>query len=296
MKFRANQVHYHMMLLPGLLLLVVFSIIPMAGIVMAFQDFKIGLGIWRSPWIGLQNFKYLFELSDSRVIFYNTIFIAVFKIIGNLFVPLTFAILLNELRGRIFKRFVQTVVYLPHFLSWVILSGIIVEMTTTDGLVNQVVKAFGGEPIIFLASNQWFPFILISSDVWKEFGFGTIIYLAALTGINPALYEAAVIDGASRPQQIRYITLPLLVPTFILLATLSIGNVLNAGFDQVFNLYNPLVYESGDIIDTYVYRAGLINAQFGLATAVGLMKSVISFLLIIVSYTLASRFANYRIF
>ncbi|BBI36714.1 ABC transporter permease [Cohnella abietis] len=296
MKYRSNQAHYHMMLLPGLLLLVVFSIIPMAGIVMAFQDFKIGLGIWRSPWIGLQNFKYLFELSDSRVIFYNTIFIAVFKIIGNLLVPLTFAILLNELRGRFFKRFVQTVVYVPHFLSWVILSGIIVEMTTTDGLVNQIVKAFGGEPIIFLASNQWFPVILISSDIWKEFGFGTIIYLAALTGINPSLYEAAVIDGASRPQQIRYITLPLLVPTFILLATLSIGNVLNAGFDQVFNLYNPLVYESGDIIDTYVYRAGLINAQFGLATAVGLMKSVISFLLIIVSYTLASRFANYRIF
>jgi len=171
-----------------------------------------------------------------------------------------------------------------------------VDMLSLEGIVNSGLKALGIEPIMFLASNSWFPFIVVSSDVWKEFGFGAIIYLAALTGISPALYESAEIDGAKRLQQLIYITLPSLLPTIILMAALSIGNILNAGFDQIFNLYNPLVYQSGDIIDTYVYRAGLLQAQYGLATAVGLMKSVISFALIIISYKLASRYANYRIF
>ncbi|ALS28703.1 protein lplB [Paenibacillus sp. 32O-W] len=296
MKYNMFQKHYHLMLLPGMILLIIFSVIPLAGIAIAFQDFKMGLGITRSPWIGLENFTYMFELSDSRTIFFNTIYIAFMKIVANMIVPLTFAILLNEVRMQAFKRWVQTIVYLPHFLSWVILAGIIIELTSLDGIVNSLIKAFGGEPIMFLVSNDWFPWIVISSDVWKEFGFNAIIYLAALTGINPTLYEAAEIDGATWLQKLKYVTLPGISPTIVLLATLSIGNILNAGFDQIFNLYNPLVYESGDIIDTYVYRVGIVQAQFGLATAVGLMKSVVALLLIMVSYKLASKYANYRIF
>ncbi|SFD48959.1 putative aldouronate transport system permease protein [Paenibacillus catalpae] len=296
MKNRTFILNYYLMLIPGLVLLILFSVVPMLGVAIAFQDFNSGLGLWRSEWVGLDNFNYMFQLSDSRVIFINTISLAVMKIIANLIVPLVFALLLNEVRKKAFKRFVQTVVYLPHFLSWVILAGILTDMFSYHGLVNQLFGAFGFEPVLFLASNTWFPAILVSSDVWKEFGFNTIIYLAALTGINSSLYEAAAIDGAGRGEQLWHITLPGIRPTIVLLATLSLGNVLNAGFDQIYNMYNPLVYSSSDIIDTYVYRVGLLDVQYGLATAVGLLKSIVSLILIGISYTLASKFANYRIF
>ncbi|NOU84222.1 ABC transporter permease subunit [Paenibacillus sp. LMG 31460] len=296
MNIKSFYKHYHLMLLPGILLLIIFHLVPMFGIAIAFQDFKIGLGIWDSPWIGLENFTYMFQLRDSKVIFFNTVFIAVCKIIAHLIIPLTFAILLNEIRFRIFKRWVQTVVYLPHFISWVILAGVVMDMLSLDGIINHALKALGFEPIMFMAKNSLFPGIVVSTDIWKEFGFAAIIYLAALAGINPSLYEAAEMDGANRLKQLYYITLPSLVPTVVLLATLSIGNILNAGFDQIFNLYNPLVYESGDIIDTYVYRVGLVQAQYGLATAVGLLKSAIGFVLIFISYRVAYTYANYRIF
>ncbi|MDQ8736785.1 ABC transporter permease subunit [Paenibacillus sp. LHD-38] len=296
MKHHLFQKQYHLMLLPGMLLLIIFSVIPMVGIVLAFQDFKMGLGLTKSPWIGFENFKYLFDMRDSKTIFFNTINIAFWKIIANSVIPLIFAILLNEVSKVAFKRWVQTIVYLPHFLSWVILSGIIIDLLSLDGVVNNALQALGMEPIMFLGNNTLFPWIIISSDVWKEFGFNAIIFLAALTGISLTLYEAAEIDGASWLQKLRHVTLPGIAPTIVLLGTLSIGNILNAGFDQIFNLYNPLVYESGDIIDTYVYRVGIVQAQFGLATAVGLMKSVIALILIVISYRLAGRFANYRIF
>lgn len=296
MRYQAFEKHYHLMLLPGMLLLLLFSTIPMFGLAIAFQDFKLGMGVWRSPFIGFENFAYLLEMSDSRIIFRNTIVIAVSKMIAGLIVPLAFAVLLNEIRIRWFKRSVQTVVYLPHFLSWVILAGILVDILSLKGLINQTLAAMGIEPVMFLASNFWFPIIVVASDIWKEFGFAAIIYLAALAGINPSLYESAALDGAGRLRRMLSVTLPGLAPVIVLMAALSIGNILNAGFDQIFNLYNPLVYESGDIIDTYVYRSGLLQAQYGLATAVGLMKSLVSFVLIIVSYALASKFANYRIF
>jgi len=293
---RAFEKHYYLMLLPGLIWLVLFNIVPMFGIVMAFQDFNPGAGIFRSEWIGLENFEFMFLLGDSKTVLYNTVFIAVLKIVGNLVVPLVFALMLNELRLQIVKRWVQTVVYLPHFLSWVILSGILLDVFALKGPVNQLLSAFGVEPILFFAKAELFPYIIVGSDVWKEFGFNTIIYLAALTAINPSLYEAAAMDGARRLQQLWHVTLPGISTTVVLLAVLSLGNVLNAGFDQVFNLYNPLVYSTGDIIDTWVYRAGLVNLQFSLATAMGLLKSVVSFILIVLSYVLASKLANYRIF
>ncbi|MCZ8521640.1 MULTISPECIES: ABC transporter permease [Paenibacillus] len=288
--------HYYLMLLPGMIWLTLFSIVPMFGIVIAFQDYNPGLGILHSDWIGLDNFRYMFSLGDSGLVFRNTIVIAVMKIIANLFVPLVFSLLLHELRLAVLKRWVQTIVYLPHFLSWVILAGILLDVFAYKGPVNQMLSAFGAEPILFFARADLFPLLIVGSDVWKEFGFNTIIFLAALTGINPSLYEAAAIDGATRWQRLLNVTLPGIVTTIILLAVLSLGNVLNAGFDQIFNLYNPLVYSTGDIIDTWVYRTGLVDLQYGLATATGLLKSVISFILITVSYLLASRFAGYRIF
>lgn len=291
-----HEMTYHFMLLPGMVLLFIFSIVPMFGIVMAFQKFIPAKGIFGSKWAGLTNFTYMFQLPDARQIFVNTLVIAVGKIILGLIVPIVFALLLNEVRLKVFKSTVQTIVYLPHFMSWVVLGTMMTMIFSYDGMVNNVLQLFGMDRTMFLASNTWFRPLLIVTDTWKEFGYGTIVYLAALTGINPSLYESAALDGASRWKQTLNITLPGILPTIILLGTLSLGNVLNAGFDQVFNMYNPLVYQTGDIIDTFVYRMGLIQMQYSFATAVGLMKSVISFVLIVVSYKLASKYAGYRIF
>jgi len=284
------------MILPGLIWVFIFKIVPMFGLAMAFENFNPSKGIFGSHWVGLDNFVYLFQLNDSRTIFFNTVFIAVLKIIGNLIAPLTVALMINELRINFMKRGVQTIIYLPHFLSWVILAGVILDVFAYHGPVNAVRAYFGGGPILFFARADLFTPLIVSSDVWREFGFKAVIYLAALTAISPELYEAAAIDGANRFQRILYITLPGISTTIILLVVLSLGDVLNANFDQIFNLYNPLVYSTGDIIDTWVYRAGLLQMQYGLATAVGLLKSVIGFGLISLSYYLAGKFANYNIF
>jgi len=287
----------HLMLVPGIVLVVIFSYVPMAGIMMAFQKYVPNKGLFGSPFIGMKNFQLLIDYPDIGRIFFNTVYIASMKIIAGLIVPITVAVLLNELRREWIKRTFQTLVYLPHFLSWVLLSGILVDvLSPSSGIFNQLLGLFGIQPVFFLGSNDWFPYVMVMSDVWKEFGFGTIVYLAALTGINPSLYEAAEIDGAGRIKQTLHITLPGMLPIIILMLTLNIGNVLNAGFEQIFNLYSPPVYESADIIDTFVYRMGVQQAQFGFATAVGLLKSVVSFILIAFSYLLAYRVANYRIF
>ncbi|MFC5649685.1 ABC transporter permease [Paenibacillus solisilvae] len=294
---RLSEWPLHLMLLPGLMLIIVFHYIPMTGIVIAFENFIPTKGIFGSQWIGLDNFKYVMMLPDTGQILFNTVYIAIMKIIAGFIAPIISALLLNEVRNAAFKRSVQTLIYLPHFLSWVILGGILVDiLSPSSGIVNLMLKAVGIDPIFFLGDNKWFKAVLVTSEVWKEFGFSTIVYLAALTGINPALYEASEIDGAGRWQQTWHITLPGILPIIVLLGTLSLGNVLNAGFDQVFNLYNPQVYQSGDILDTFIYRIGLLQSQYGVATAVGLFKSVVSFLFISLSYVLAYRFANYRIF
>ena len=288
--------HYWIMLLPALLWLVLFNIKPMFGVVMAFQDFNPGLGIWGSEWVGLGNFEYMFSLKDTWSILYNTLFIAILKIIGNLVVPLVFALMLNEITNSTFKKSVQTIVYLPHFISWVILAGILKDLFSLSGPINQIVTFFGGEATIFFAKDYMFPWLVVGSDVWKEFGFNAVVFLAALTGISPSLYEAAAIDGAGRWKRMLHITLPGIIPTIVLIGVLSLSNILNAGFDQIFNLYNPLVYSTGDIIDTWVYRTGLNDMQYSLATAVGLLKSVVGFIMITGSYGLAYKFAGYRIF
>ncbi|MNC22451.1 putative multiple-sugar transport system permease YteP [compost metagenome] len=228
---------------------------------------------------------------------WNTLFIAILKIAAGLIIPVIFALLLNEVAGAWFKRTIQTTIYFPYFLSWVILGGILIDiLSPSSGIVNQFLGWFGVKPIFFLGNEKWFPYTLVLTDTWKGFGYGTIVYLAALTGIDQSLYEAATVDGANRWKQMLNVTLPGMLPIITLMTVLSLGNVLNAGFEQVFNLYSPMVYSTGDIIDTFVYRLGLVEAQYGVATAVGLFKSVISLILIVISNKLANRYAGYRIF
>lgn len=296
MKNRKEQISYHIMLLPGMIFVAIFSLLPMVGIVMAFQNFQPAKGIFGSEWVGLQNFETLMLFPDVKNVILNTIIIAVSKLILNIIVPVIFAVLLNEVRNQGLKRTMQTIVYLPYFLSWVILALMFQNIFSYTGMVNQLVQALGGEPVMYLISNDYFRPIVILTDVWKNFGYGAVVYLATITGIDPQLYEAGEIDGANRWDKMIHITLPALKGTIILMATLSLGNVLNAGFDQIYNMYSPLVYETGDIIDTYVYRMGLEKLQYSLGTAVGLFKSVISFVLILASYKLADKFAGYRIF
>lgn len=267
-------------MMPGMIMLFIFVFVPLFGSLMAFQNYVPAKGILGSKWVGLENFKFIFSLPDSRQVFVNTLAIAFAKLIFNIIVPVLFAILLNEITVSICKKFFQTVVYLPHFLSWVVLATVVTNMFSFSGPFNAVISAFGGEPIQFLADNHWFRKVIVATDVWKEFGYNSVVYLAALTGIDLGLYEAASIDGANRFKQTLHITLPSLLPTIILMTALNLGNILNAGFDQVFNLYNPIVYETGDIIDTYVYRIGMVERQYSIGTAVGLFKSIISFLLI----------------
>jgi putative aldouronate transport system permease protein len=292
-----SQTPLHLMLLPGVILVLIYSYGPMLGLVMAFQKFIPAKGITGSDWIGFGNFEYIWYLPNTWKVLWNTVYIALMKIAAGLLFPIAIAILLNEVHKNVIKRGIQTLIYLPHFLSWVILGGVLIDiLSPSEGIVNKLLAVFGLESIYFLGDNSWYPLTLVVTDLWKEFGFATIVYLAALTSINPGLYEAAIVDGANRWKQTLHITLPGMLPIIILLSTLSLGNILNAGFDQVFNTYSPQVYESGDILDTMVYRLGLVDAQFGPATAVGFFKSFVSLLCIAISYVMAHRFANYRIF
>lgn len=293
-----RELPLHLMLLPGLAIILIFSYVPMAGLIIAFQDFIPSKGMFGDQeWVGLKNFEYVFHLPGFGQAMKNTVIIAFWKIILGLVVPVIFALLLNEVRFIKFKKTVQTIVYLPYFLSWVVLGGIFLDiLSPSTGIINQIITALGGKEIFFLGDNEYFRETLIITDVWKNFGYGAIVYLAAILGIDTDLYEAAKIDGANRWRQTWHVTLPGMRMIIVLMMVLSLGNVLNAGFDQVFNMYSKAVYESGDILDTFVYRLGLIDAQYGPATAVGLFKSVISTAFISVSYFLAYKFADYRVF
>ncbi|WP_418666045.1 ABC transporter permease [Allofournierella sp.] len=290
-----RQWQYYLMLVPGIVVIFLFAYIPLYGLIIAFEKYNPGLG-FSSPWVGLENFRYLFRQPTFIRTIWNTFFISFFKLLGGIVVPVLFALLLNELRSNRLKRIFQTLVYIPNFLSWVILAGVLTDILSGNGILNTILKAVGLQPVGFLSDPSVFPFTMIVSDIWKSFGFGTVIYLAALTSIDPQLYESAVLDGATRLQRILRITLPMILPTIILMLVLSLGSVLDAGFDQIYNLYSPIVYQTGDIIDTYVYRMGFEQAQYSVGAAVGLFKSVISSLLVGLSYLLADRVAGYRIF
>ncbi len=293
-----KQLPFHLMLLPAVLIVFVYMYIPLGGLIIAFQKFIPAKGLFgNQKWVGLDNFIYLYHLPGAISALRNTVIIAFWKIILHLIIPITVSILLNEVRSTAFRRTAQTLIYLPHFLSWIIMGGILIDiLSPSGGIVNRLLGLFGKEPVFFLGSNDHFRFTLIFTDIWKEFGFNTIVYLAAITNIDPNQYEAATIDGANRFQRMVHVTLPNMRMIIVLMMVLSLGNVLNAGFDQVFNLYSKQVYATGDILDTFIYRIGLIDAQFGVATAMGMFKSVVSTLFISVSYYCAYRFADYRIF
>ncbi|MBQ8095183.1 MAG: sugar ABC transporter permease [Clostridia bacterium] len=293
-----KELPFHLMLLPAVILVFIYMYVPLGGLIIAFQKFIPAKGLFGDQkWIGLDNFIYLYHLPGAISALRNTIIIAFYKIILHLIIPITVSILLSEVKSAPFRRTAQTLIYLPHFLSWIIMGGILIDiLSPADGIVNRFLGLFGVSPIFFLGSNDYFRFTIIFTDVWKEFGFNTIVYLAAITNIDPNQYEAATIDGANRFQRMIYVTLPNMRMIIILMMVLSLGNVLNAGFDQVFNLYSKQVYETGDILDTFIYRIGLIDAQFGVATAMGMFKSVVSTLFISISYFCAYRFADYRIF
>ncbi|MCR4875703.1 MAG: ABC transporter permease subunit [Clostridiales bacterium] len=293
-----KELPFHLMLIPGVIIVFIYMYIPLSGLIIAFQKFVPAKGLFgNQKWIGWDNFIYLYQLPGAISALRNTVIIAFWKIILHLFIPISVSILLNEIQNSTFRRISQTLIYLPHFLSWIILGGILIDiLSPSGGIVNRFLGLFGVEPIFFLGSNDHFRFTLIATDIWKEFGFNTIIYLAAITNIDPNQYEAATIDGANRFQKMIYITLPNMRMIIVLMMVLSLGNVLNAGFDQVFNLKSKQVYSTGDILDTFIYRIGLLDAQFGVATAMGMFKSVVSTLFISVSYYCAYRFADYRIF
>lgn len=288
----------HLMILPSIVLVIIFAYTPMYGLIIAFQKFVPAKGLFGDQrWAGLANFRYVMDMPNFLGVMWNTMSISVMKLTFGFLFTLVVALLLNEIKNRRYKRIIQTVVYFPHFISWVIFSGILLDiLSPSSGLINQTVKALGMKPLYFLGDNSLFKGTIVVTDIWKEFGFNTVIYMAAMTSVDPILYEAAVMDGANRWRQTWHVTLPGISMVVILMMVLNMGNVLNAGFEQIFNLLSVQVYESGDIIDTLVYRMGLVQMQYGPATAVGLFKSVVSCGLISISYWIAYRFFSYKLF
>ena len=280
-----------LLVVPGLAFFLVFNYLPMFGLVLAFKEFRLSAGILGSEWSGLENFSRLFGGADFPNALRNTVTISLLRLLFGFFAPIALALMLNEIRVSWYKRTVQTVTYIPYFLSWVILGGIFLMIFSQSGPANQITQLFGVSPIEFLTNDFWFIVVVIVTGIWQAAGYGAVIYLAALAGISPDLYEAAVVDGAGRWKQTLHITIPGLVPTIITLFILNLGHVLNAGFDQIYNMYNPMVYDAADIIDTYVLRR-IVLMDFGLATGAGLFKSVVGLLMVVLANSLARRLSG----
>lgn len=297
-RFSAYEIPLHLMLIPGIIAIFVFHYLPLGGLIIAFQRFIPAKGLFGDQrWVGLQNFEYIFSMPNTMNVLRNTVVIAFYKIVLGLVIPITVALMLNELNKQTIKRSIQTIIYFPHFLSWIIFGSIIMDMLSpSSGLINRLLAQFNIQPIYFLGDNRYFQQTIIWTDVWKNFGYGTVVYMASITSIDPTLYEASAIDGANRWKQTWHVTLPGMRMIIVLMMVLSLGNVLNAGFDQVYNMYSPIVYETGDIIDTMVYRLGLENAKYGPAAAISMFKSGVSMLFISASYYIAIKFFDYRLF
>jgi putative aldouronate transport system permease protein len=276
--------------------LFIFHYIPIYGIIIAFKDYRIGSGILGSQWNNFNHFKLMFANPFFPRILRNTLVISILRLIFGFPAPIMLALLINEVARMSVKRVVQSISYLPHFMSWVVLAGILIEVISPQrGIVGFIYTLLGKQPPNLLTDSRLFRPLLVLTGIWKDVGWGTIIYLASISSIDPGLYESSSIDGANRLQRAIYITIPSLIPVITILIILQIGGVLNAGFDQIFNLYNPLVYEVGDIIDTYVYRVGLIDRRFDFSTAVGLFKNAIGILLLVGTNAIIKRFSEYGI-
>lgn len=280
--------YLYLMLIPAIVYYIIFCYIPMYGVTIAFKDFNPMLGIWKSEWQGFDTFRKLFEMEKFYSVFWNTIRISLIRLVFGFPFPIIIALLLNELRNVRLKKTIQTIIYVPNFISWIVLGGILTSILSMDtGIVNQVIKTLGFEPIGFLTDEKFFVPTMVVSMIWKTFGWNTIIYLAAMTGVDTQLYEAATVDGANRWQKLINITLPCIRSVIVVVLITRIGSLMQAGFEQIFVLYHPGVYGTADIIDTYVYRMGLQEGKFELATAVGLFKSVINFALVVIANKIA---------
>ena len=287
--------YMYLFILPTLIFFFIFSYVPYYGLQIAFKDFKLFSGMAASPWVGLTYFKEFFNSPDFGRLLKNTLLISLYRILFGFPMPILFALLLNEVRHSWYKRIIQTVTYFPNFLSWVVYAGIILVFISPSGVINAILKSVGAQQIQILTSTTYFVPMLVLTDILKGFGFGAIIYLAALSNIDPQLYEAAAMDGAGKLRQTWHITLPGIRSTIVVMLILALGGVMNAGFDQIFQLYNSSVQEVADIIDTFVYRIGLQSAQYSLGTAVGLFKGVIGFILIYTANSIVRRTGEYSI-
>ncbi|WP_226393186.1 ABC transporter permease [Ructibacterium gallinarum] len=285
-----------LMFIPVVVFYIIFCYVPMYGVIIAFKDYNFAKGIIGSSWIGFENFERMFHSESFVQVFTNTLLISLYKLITGFPAPIIFALLLNELWNRKFKKVVQTISYLPYFLSWVVLGGMFMQLLSpSSGPINAVLKSMGIQPIFFLADVKWFRSVLVVTSLWKGVGWGSIIYLAALTGIDPELYEAAIMDGAGKWKQVLHITIPSLIPVMTIMFIFAVGGVINDDFDQIFNLYNEAVYSVGDVISTYNYRVGLISNEYGYSTAVGLFKNIIAIVLLAAANYITKRFSEYGI-
>lgn len=292
-KLAMRNLDYYLLLIPGLIFLLIFKYTPMYGVVIAFQDFNIFEGIGGSDWVGFEQFQKLIHSEEFAQVFTNTLLISVYKIVLLFPIPILIALILNEVRVMVFKRTIQTIIYLPHFLSWVIISGLFITiLSPSGGLINNIIQWFGGEPISFFMSNSYFRSVVVFTAGWKEVGWNAIVFIAAISGIDQEQYEAASIDGAGRIRKMLYISLPGILPTIVLMFILRLGNVLEAGTEQILTMYNPVVYQTGDVIGTFVYRVGLGKMDYSFSTAVGLFNSVVGFILVISGNYISKKLLN----
>lgn len=279
--------------LPGILFFIVYKYVPMFGLVLAFIDFNPFLGFWESEWVGMAHFKRIFDSPEIYRVLWNTLYISFLQILFAFPIPIVLAIMLNELRNQVFKRILQSIIYLPHFLSWVVVMGICFIFLRGEGIVNGILTGwFGLEAIPFLTDPAYFKPLVVLQVIWKEAGWGTIIFLAALASVNPELYEAAMMDGASRFRQIWHVTLPAIRSTIVILLILRLGNVLDSGFEQIFLMLNPFNRETGEVLDTYVYLKGIEQSDYSFATAVGLFKGLVGLVLVLAANALAKKFGE----
>ena len=290
------QISLHTMMIPAMIFAVIFFLLPLIGLIMAFQDYSPSKGFFKSQFVDIYNFTKLFNRPDFWDTVENTIVIALAKIVAITILSIIIALLINEVQNNVLKKIIQTTIFLPYFLSWALLGNIFVEMFSQSGTVNYFLSFIGIEGQFWIASNKWFRFIIVATDVWKTLGYQVVVFLAAITSINSNLYEAAEIDGAGYWQKCRFITVPGIKPMIILMSILNIGNIMNAGFEQILVMYNPSVYKTGDILDTMGYRIGLIGMDFSMGTAIGLFKSIISCICFIVAYRIAFKVSDYKLF
>ena len=282
----------YLMVLPGVIYMIVFKYIPMTGCIIAFQDYSVFKGIGKSDWVGLKHFKALLTYYDFQKVFRNTLILSMYRTVLTFPIPLALSLMLNEMKSVKLKKTVQTAIYIPHFLSWVIVGGLVFDFFGMHGLFNKLREGMGMSPILAMQKESWFRPIYLLSSIWKESGWGTIVYLAAMSGIDPSLYESAQVDGASRFQMMRFITFPLLLPTALTLFLLGIGGFLELGFEQVYNLMTPMTYSVADTFDTYVYRIGIQMGQYSFTTAIGMFQSVIGLVLVVTFNKLANKFTT----